>query len=346
MSSDSIFARQSGPPPSEERATRDSNPPPSTIPSDQQRTFTAPEAPLKQQKEETSQTLPPPPRTTVPTSSPSPLHHPLSPEPVSTTKTTTSSSPSHSHSLGASYVPIAPPPSPTNRQRPPLLPLGKIHGKPVIEHNRKKAAAFAQRFSNHHAPDGILPIFTDGSASPLVRSTHRDRFCSASAVFRSHAQSDDWLEFGYGSLTAKNSGNAEILGVGLGLKEGGEYIKCNGGRLGGIHTIYVFMDMVAFLDVFPKIEAGKWEKVDYDCLEEFLRRDAEMAEAGITVEYHWIPAHTGIEGNERADEVARMYRPDVMYPEYFVTLFEKNTGQERGYKYVRTADKRKLEDIE
>ncbi|KAB2571031.1 uncharacterized protein LTHEOB_2901 [Lasiodiplodia theobromae] len=131
------------------------------MPSSQRPTVAALEAPLKEQEEDASQTVSSLAKSAIPTSSPSSLHHPPFPEPSSAASATTRSSSTSSPSPEASNFPRALPASPTNRQRPPLPPLGKTHGKPGIERERTKVPAFEYRFSNHHEPDGILPIFTE-----------------------------------------------------------------------------------------------------------------------------------------------------------------------------------------
>lgn len=137
-------------------------------------------------------------------------------------------------------------------------------------------------------------------------------------MFRPHPTSYKWLERGYPLLLAIDSLNAEVFGLGRGLRDGRGYIRQHPEMQ--IHTLYIFTDLMKFLEMLPRIEEGIWDVVKRGYLEEFLALDAELAEAGINVEYHWVPGHKGVEGNVRADRTSRKYRPDVKYPEIFQTL--------------------------
>ncbi|KAF9641609.1 hypothetical protein BFW01_g1592 [Lasiodiplodia theobromae] len=215
--------------------------------------------------------------------------------------------------------PPQPPPSPVSHGQPdpPRPPLGKLQGKVVVLKDRAEALRFAEN---------ILPLFTDGSASHQVNDAN-DHYCSAAVVHRAHPQSDDWLEHGFSLLVTKHSLNAEVFGLGRALREGKAYIALHPEMQ--IHTLYIFTDLMTFLKSIWKIEAGIWDVVDRGYLEEFLALDAELAEAGIHVEYHWVPSHNGVEGNCRADKAAKRHRPDVLYPHLFRTQARATSKQQK-----------------
>ncbi|KAL0262477.1 hypothetical protein SLS55_001445 [Diplodia seriata] len=241
-----------------------------------------------------------------------------------------------------------PPAPPTNTPiayDPRRAPSGTIRGTAVVRPARAAAIAFAKRFSA--ADDtGILAVFTDGSASPSINADSHDRFCGAAVVYRDGA-AGEWVERGYAvpPHQGRSSVNAELFATGRGLRDAKAYIikhreeamarvdGSGGGRNDNntttnnssimmIHTLYVFSDLQTLLteSVVERIARGAWTKVDYWLLHEFLRLDAELADLGVRVEYHWVPGHAGVEGNERADRVAAAARPDRMYPDVFVVL--------------------------
>lgn len=227
--------------------------------------------------------------------------------------------------------PPPPPPSPVSHGQPdpPRPPLGKIQGKVVVLKDKAEALRFAEKYSNRRDDDdaaSILPLFTDGSASHQVNDAN-DHFCSAAVVHRAHPQSDDWLEHGFSLLATKTSQNAEVCGLGRALRVGKAYIAQHPEMQ--IQTLYIFTDLMTFLKTLWKIEAGIWDVVDRGFLEEFLALDAELAEAGIHVEYHWVPSHNGVEGNCRADKTAKRHRPDVLYPHLFRTLSRVTSKQQK-----------------
>ncbi|KAF4534925.1 uncharacterized protein LTHEOB_2900 [Lasiodiplodia theobromae] len=251
--------------------------------------------------------------------------------------------------------PPQPPPSPVSHGQPdpPRPPLGKLQGKVVVLKDRAEALRFAEKYSNRR-DDGdddedepkaasILPLFTDGSASHQVNDAN-DHYCSAAVVHRAHPQSDDWLEHGFSLLVTKHSLNAEVFGLGRALREGKAYIALHPEMQ--IHTLYIFTDLMTFLKSIWKIEAGIWDVVDRGYLEEFLALDAELAEAGIHVEYHWVPSHNGVEGNCRADKAAKRHRPDVLYPHLFRTQARATSKQQKHKALANKVKKRKNDEKE
>ncbi|KAL1643106.1 hypothetical protein SLS58_005075 [Diplodia intermedia] len=243
-----------------------------------------------------------------------------------------------------------PPAPPTNtpiNYDPRRPPSGTIRGIAVVRPTRAAAVAFATRFSAAAADEGILAVFTDGSASPPTDADRHDRFCGAAVVHRDGA-AGAWVERGYAvpPHQGRHNVNAELFATGRGLRDAKAYIvkrqeeeeeamarvDVDGSGGGGgrndnndnnslvIHTLYVFGDLQALLteSVAKMIARGQWNKVDCWLLHEFLRLDAELADLGVRVEYHWVPGHSGVEGNERADRVAARARPDQMHPDVFV----------------------------
>ncbi|KAB2571047.1 hypothetical protein DBV05_g10275 [Lasiodiplodia theobromae] len=242
--------------------------------------------------------------------------------------------------------PAPPPPSPISHGQwsPPLPPLGKLQGKVVIEPNKALAAQFAQTYSDRRSDASILPIFTDGSASYIINNDAKDRFCSASTVFRAHPTSDAWIERGYPLLLATDSLNAEVFGLGRGLRDGRDYVRAHPEM--GIRTLLVFTDVMKFLEMLPRIEAGEWDVVKRGYVEEFLALDAELAgdQMGVSVEYHWVPGHSGVEGNDRADRASRRCRPDVKYPHVFQTLPYPSREEQLLNQQAKLERKRKHEE--
>ncbi|KAK0640423.1 hypothetical protein DIS24_g9393 [Lasiodiplodia hormozganensis] len=246
--------------------------------------------------------------------------------------------------------PAAPPPSPISHGQwsPPLPPLGKLQGKVVIEPNKAIAAQFAKTYSDRRSDTAsaasILPIFTDGSASYIINDATKDRFCSASTVFRAHPSSDAWIERGYPLLLATDSLNAEVFGLGRGLRDGRDYVRAHPEM--GIRTLLVFTDVMKFLEMLPRIEAGEWDVVKRGYVEEFLALDAELAgdRMGVRVEYHWVPGHSGVEGNDRADRASRRCRPDVKYPHVFRTLPYPSREEQLLNQQAKLERKRKHEE--
>jgi ribonuclease HI len=68
----------------------------------------------------------------------------------------------------------------------------------------------------------------------------------------------------------------------------------------GVIRIHIFSDSQAGLKALinPRMVSGQI------FLKAYLELEGWCREAGFHVVFHWIPAHDGIDGNEKADELA------------------------------------------
>ncbi|KAL1643108.1 hypothetical protein SLS58_005077 [Diplodia intermedia] len=232
------------------------------------------------------------------------------------------------------------------RSRPPLR---RFEGR-VFLRSHDEALKFAHKYSQRREADGILALFTDGSASeprlvlnkntPAISpssdemdiddddtTTVKDkqkkkkkkgsgpRWCSCSVVYRPKPNDLFWERRGF-ALGPEIEGNtdAELAGLANAL----EVVHDVFANDAGVRTALVFCDSALLLRRLTTLAtAARPDAPDWNGT--YLRLLVDYADLLVSVfdkdlQFHWVPAHAGVLGNEIADRTAHEHRPDVCDP--------------------------------
>lgn len=206
-------------------------------------------------------------------------------------------------------APSPPKPNPA----PPPNDIPQFTGKVIIEQN-KPALLYATLASSSHPPSPFGPhhltLYSDASWSHSPTSPPK---ASMAIVHRPSPTSPTspttpWSETAY-TISASRRGRqsyCEILAIeaALGIAKTAVQRSCSG----AITRVTVFSDARPALDAI-----GKPRRAHTDCFARGAAYSVALAGMGVEVEVRWVPGHCGVEGNERADAVARLarvYGPD------------------------------------
>ncbi|KAM7224050.1 hypothetical protein V8F06_000523 [Rhypophila decipiens] len=225
-------------------------------------------------------------------------------------------------------LPPPPPPTPPPPQRKTKEQIEAAIKSMIIIEKRKHAFPYAKFFDDDASPEDDDGSSSDSGnmdmSSHLViwtdASWHKD-FAGVGFVFRNQQQKDEkeWLEYGYTILPPfpKENFSYELLGIGLALKTAAEQVVASHSKRAPIKRVTIFNDS---LDGIRKSEKhirnyfgvplfGPEQPV-YGGGVQTLLTGAKSLEVlwdrGVEVEIRWSPGHCGIQGNERADEVAKL----------------------------------------
>ena len=138
----------------------------------------------------------------------------------------------------------------------------------------------------------------------ISANTHR---CNGHSTAVWREGSDGWKERKIYLGCNKEVYDAELYGIAEALKiakrrrlwESGR--QRHSGPAPEPPTIRVFTDAQAALTRMRTNPptAGQW------LVTRIIKSEQEILALGVRVEYHWVPGHEGIEGNERADQAAK-----------------------------------------
>ncbi|KAK0659006.1 hypothetical protein DIS24_g4222 [Lasiodiplodia hormozganensis] len=224
-----------------------------------------------------------------------------------------------------------PPPAPlTWKDFEPLV--AKCAALVRLEKDHSKAKAFATRYSDRRADDGVLALFCDGSASgniPAgVTQAHLGgqeckikpasrRWTSSSVAFRKNPTDKEWQMRGYPTPLLFSNNNAELDGFYRAMVVAQERLAVDF----TIAKLLIFTDAQTLLKVILKMARTRqlpdW---DWPLLFKVMQKMVELSETpDVKLEFHWQPGHRGVEGNVMADLVAGLVRPDKLWPEAYPT---------------------------
>lgn len=213
-----------------------------------------------------------------------------------------------------------------------------------LEKDEAKAKAFATRYSNQRAEDGVLALFCDGSASQNIPegvtqaylgnqackiSPESRRWTSSSVAFKKNPTDAEWQLRGYPTPDLFSSTNAELDGFDRAIEAAKERLRVDF----TITKLMIFTDSQNILEVLQDLPTKRRVPNWHDpLLLTVMQKMAELAETpGVEVEFRWQPGHCGVEGNEKADFAAGLARPDRLWPEaYPADTSNKNKSRRTG----------------
>ncbi|KAL0262479.1 hypothetical protein SLS55_001447 [Diplodia seriata] len=227
--------------------------------------------------------------------------------------------------------------------------IGRFKGR-VFLRSHDEALKFADKYSQRREADGILALFTDGSASeprfvinkntpavspvsPISPSSDKmdidgdttakkkkkksgPRWCSCSAVYRPKPNDLFWERRGF-ELPSHIEGNtdAELAGLTHALEIAHDVFANDA----AVRTVLVFCDSALLLRRLTTLATEtdphgmpNWNATYLHLLLDYA--DLLTSVYDKDVQLHWVPAHAGALGNEIADRTAHECRPDVRDP--------------------------------
>lgn len=138
---------------------------------------------------------------------------------------------------------------------------------------------------------------TEASAQPGNIFTDCSRLESGydgcSMVWKTAA--GEWKRHRYHLGHRKGIFDAELFALSEALEQANRHL------IGINHTVRIFSDSAPALNRIQTSEpgAGQW------IVNQIAHRESILLEAGWQVEYHWVPGHADIDGNEQADKAAK-----------------------------------------
>lgn len=155
----------------------------------------------------------------------------------------------------------------------------------VIAADRENATAEAQALAT-----GALHVYTNGSGI--------DGHAGAAAALYDGRRHVSDLKFHLGTLQEHTVYESESIGATLGLHLAMQYIR----RSGVKRDIFVHIDNQPVVRAVRRIKP----RPGYHYIKHIRVLARQAAEQlGVVITMVWTPGHEGIEGNERADELAR-----------------------------------------
>lgn len=187
-------------------------------------------------------------------------------------------------------------------------------GDVIIDQSRDDAIAAATeacRPSPGRSEEELV-FFVDGS-SFHKRGKHNARRCAGAAVvFQAH-DGQGWQERVFPLPSKPDASTAEIIAISEGLAVALSQILIR--PASGLRKVVIFSDCQEALSCVNGLRqhtfSEGWLRDDLNSvLRKLITRSQYFGKLGISVELRWVPAHSGVEGNIRADAAARSAAAD------------------------------------
>lgn len=187
-------------------------------------------------------------------------------------------------------------------------------GDVIIAHSRDDAIVAARKKTcrlNPECTEKELFFYVDGS-SFYKRGKHNARKCSGAAVVFQADDGQDWQERVFPLPSTSDASTAEMAAISEGLAVALSQTLI---RPAGVRKVVIFSDSQEALSRVNELRQHKFsqEWLRDECnsvLRKLITRSQHFGRLGISVELRWVPAHSGVEGNERADTAARSAAAD------------------------------------
>jgi ribonuclease HI len=164
-----------------------------------------------------------------------------------------------------------------------ILSNGAKVARRVITSPREVAAEAAKKASD-------IPgnLFTDGSRL-------KSGCCGSSVAWKAH--NDVWHNQRFHLGNAKGIFDAELYAIAEALQTArDQQIRTNGRK-----EVRIYSDCLAALQRIQDNGRGSRQWL----VRMIAEREKFLLQGGYSVEYHWVPSHEGIRGNEEADKAAK-----------------------------------------
>lgn len=173
------------------------------------------------------------------------------------------------------------------------------------------AAREASRPRSNKCAEKELALYVDGSSFYKRGKRNAKRSAGAAVVF----QADDdqsWQERVFSLTRESDAFTAEMAALAEGLAVALSQTLTNPA---GIHKVVVFSDCQEALsrvnDLCQCTFSEEWLRSELNsALRKLITRSQYFRRIGISIELRWVPSHSGVEGNIRADRAARSAAED------------------------------------
>lgn len=203
----------------------------------------------------------------------------------------------------------------TRRERALLHCIAEIHfvGDVIIQSrdDAMLAAREASRPRSHECEEQELVFYVDGSSLYKRGKRNAKRSAGAAVVF----QADDgqkWQERVFPLGQESDAFTAEMAAIAEGLAVALSKTLTTPTK---IHKVVIFSDCREALSRVNELRqrefSEEWLRSEVNSvLRKLITRAQYFCRIGISIELRWVPAHSGVEGNIRADRAARSAAED------------------------------------
>lgn len=184
-------------------------------------------------------------------------------------------------------------------------------GDVIIVESRDDAIVAARRtcLPSPECTEKELSFYVDGSSfyKPGKRNAKR---CSGAAVVFHDGQ--DWQERVFPLPSESDAFTAEMAAISEGLAVALSQTPI---RPAGVRKVVIFSDSRGALSRVNELRqhtfSEEWLRGELNSvIRTLVTRSQHFGKLGISVELRWVPAHSGVEGSERADTAARSAAAD------------------------------------
>lgn len=186
-------------------------------------------------------------------------------------------------------------------------------GDVVIAQSRDDAIVAARKacLPSPECTEKDLSFYVDGSSfyKPGKRNAKK---CSGAAVVFQADDGQDWQERVFPLPSESDAFTAEMATISEGLAVALSQTLI---RPAGIRKVVIFSDSRGALSRVEELRqhtfSEEWLRGELNSvIRKLVTRSQYFGKLGISVELRWVPAHSGVEGNERADTAARSAAAD------------------------------------
>ncbi|KAF2434071.1 hypothetical protein EJ08DRAFT_694096 [Tothia fuscella] len=175
----------------------------------------------------------------------------------------------------------------------------------IIIQDRLSAIHYGNSIFEQGIIERRLVLWVDGSIQSFPRLKKAERLIAA-AVRYLDPSTKDWVElvtFNTLPYRSRFSMEAEMIAIHEAFRKACEIMD-------GFDSILIFTDCQSILEGIKSKSAFSYLS-NPDWIPSLFTYANMLYEVGITVELRWVPAHSSVEGNERADELAKRLRRTV-----------------------------------
>lgn len=223
----------------------------------------------------------------------------------------------------------------------------KFHGQVIIE-PREDATLAATTTRNSQNPDGTrqLVFFVDGSRSANIKDKRKrkapesGRAAGAAVVYQTNGRAWEERTFclanGYNAKIAEKAAIAEGLAIAL-----SQILLLGSDQRQVQSKVVIFTDCQEAMnrvDELRRISLTEGRLRGDPIVRKLVTRSQYLHGLGVEVEIRWVPGHSGVEGNVRADAAARSAAwripglADGVYLDEGLQMIELEiTGQDEGH---------------
>lgn len=191
----------------------------------------------------------------------------------------------------------------------------RFHGQIIVESREDATRSAAATTSDSTAPDGSrqLVFFVDGSRFTNVKDKRKrkapasGKAAGAAVVYQTDVNT--WEERSFNFADGHNSKSTEMAAIAEGLAIAmSQVLLLDRDQSKSIGRVIIFTDCQAAMfriDGFRCTSLAEGRLRSDPIVRKLVTRSQYLRGLGVEVEIRWVPAHSGVKGNIRADAAAR-----------------------------------------